>query len=122
MSEFEQFRRRDIPMPKTPADYAECYRANLAEARDRLRFAVRAVKLLRQAGDIYTDAETHTTRCKGTEAEKAWGDFVRWNSDAEHWGRLLAESQAEARKHLKAIAPDPRLPPEPDPEEEACPF
>lgn len=118
MSEFERFRRSGVPMPQTAAEYAACYRVNLAEARGKLHAALEAVRRLRATGDISDDPEEFTVRCNGEVAAKAWGAFVRWNSDTEHWSMRLAEAEAEARRGIKVLpAMDPRLPPDGDAEE-----
>ena len=105
------------------AQYAENYRDNLHEATVALQKARSRYDALVRADLIYRDEEG-VTRCKGDEAAKVYGDFVRWRSDWHHWEANLRQAHKDAgqeavaeMRHPGAPAPqqqDLRLPPERD--------
>jgi hypothetical protein len=105
------------------APFIESYKANLDEATVKLRAAAARVENLRAAELIYRDDEG-ITRCKGVEAGRAYGDFVRWNSDWEHWRDRVRQAHRDAGQEAVAeirkpgapppVQTDMRLPPERD--------
>lgn len=102
-----------IPRPRSWDDYAECYRANVEEARRKLADARQRYRQLRTAG-LITERPEGGYVCAGPTAAQVLGDVLRWRSDLEHWSARLSQAQQEARAE-RVMAPDPRLPPERDP-------
>lgn len=103
-----------IPRPVTEADYAACYRANLEEARGNLERAQERFRALVRAGTITENADDRKLgkwRFADANAAKAYGDVVRWQSDLNHWHTRMTQAERAAAMQ----APDPRLPPEPEP-------
>lgn len=107
------FDRSTVPMPKTAADYAACYRANVVEARSKLEDARRRWRQFKDAGQI-TERVEGGWKFEGPTAAQVHGDLVRWQSDLAHWATRLAEAEREAQREAKVIPIDRRLPPEPD--------
>jgi hypothetical protein len=108
------------------AAYAESYRNNLHEATAELQKARLRYDALVRADLIYRD-EDGITRCKGPEAAKVYGDFVRWRSDWHHWEANLRQAHKDAGQEAVAamrpptapapVQQDMRLPPERDDDE-----
>lgn len=108
-----------IPKPKTEADHAACYRANLVESREALERAQARFAALKRAGNIterveggYVFADKH--------AAAAYGDVVRYRADLEHWHTRMVAAEKAMRAEA-VMEPDLRLPPEPD-DDESVPF
>lgn len=101
------FNPATIPRPRTWADYAACYSANLVESRDALERALVRFRALRRAGHIAEKPEggwAVTSR----EAGNALGDVLRHRSDLDHWHARKVEAEREMR--AEAVLDDARLP------------
>lgn len=89
--------RRRVPAPNT--NFATADHANLVEAKDHLQRARSRVSALMDQGQITQDPNAKDGErvwlCEGMAAKKAWGDYIRWSSDVDHWSRRLAESRAQ---------------------------
>jgi hypothetical protein len=92
--------RRRVPAPTT--NFATADHANLVEAKDNLQRAMARVRVLMDMGKITQDPNTKDGEgvvvwlCEGLPAKKAWGEYIRWSSDVDHWARRLADSKAQA--------------------------
>lgn len=111
-----------IPRPQTEADYAACYRVNLAEARENLERAVQRFRALKRAGNI-TERPEGGYVFADAFAKAAHGDVARWRSDLEHWHIRMVEAEKRMRA-AAVLEPDRRLPPEREPgdDDETVPF
>lgn len=90
------------PRPRVPApstNFATADHANLVEAKDNLQRAMSRVRVLMDQGRITQDPNAKDGErawlCDGVAAKKAWGEYIRWSSDVDHWARRLAESNAQ---------------------------
>lgn len=92
--------RHRVPAPT--ANFATADHANLVEAKDNLQRARSRVRVLMDMGKITQDPnakdgdEGRVWLCEGVAAKKAWGEYIRWSSDVDHWARRLAESKAQS--------------------------
>jgi hypothetical protein len=102
----------NVPRPQSVEDYIDAYKANLDEARYELQAAAQRVQVLRDQGLIadVPDPDTRELRrvCKGETAKKAWGVFVRWSSDVEHWRARLREASADGFELPRPFKQEPR--------------
>lgn len=106
----------------------ESYQTNLDEAGRELRAAALKLEIFKRQELIFRD-EDGITRCKNAEAGKVYGNWVRWNSDWNHWAERLRMAQQEAGALMTAprahdatpVQQDIRLPRERD-DEDAAPF
>ena len=87
-----------IPRPKTPADYVECYRANLREARDNLARAQARFRIARDQHLITERAPPDSGfMFADGAAARIYADVVRWKSDLDHWPMRKVEAEQEMR-------------------------
>lgn len=103
------------------------YQACLDEAGQELRAATTKLEIFKRQELIFRD-EDGMTRVKNVEAGRVYANWVKWNSDWNHWAQRLRMAQEEAGALVTApigfdrvpVQQDIRLPPERD--EERLPF
>jgi hypothetical protein len=100
-----------VPRPKSEADYAACYTANLIESRDAFERALARYRQFRKAGQITPRADDKGGWvCEGPEAMRVLGDVIRHRSDLDHWH--TRKTTAERAMRGEAVREDSRLPAE----------